>query len=132
MTRRDFKLAAPPNDQRAREVWLQHAAAFEIFERVRGYAIDRLAPDMPEDTRSAATHAIDDAVFGLMEVIDGFPAPFRNDAYEFSLHVVARLTDRDEPRNTVAELDLRDGDGMAIGFSGWLEGDFGKDPVVAT
>ena len=31
----------------------------------------------------------------------------------------------------VAELELSDGDGMCMGYHGWLEGDFGEDPVAA-
>jgi hypothetical protein len=30
----------------------------------------------------------------------------------------------------VESLDLRDGDGMCMGYHGWIDGDFGSDPVV--
>lgn len=29
-----------------------------------------------------------------------------------------------------SELDLRQGDGMCIGYHGWREGDFGKHPIA--
>jgi hypothetical protein len=28
------------------------------------------------------------------------------------------------------EVDLRQGDGMCMGYHGWLEGDYGKHPVA--
>jgi len=33
-------------------------------------------------------------------------------------------------RNQRYSLDLARGDGFCMGYHGWLEGDFGKDPVA--
>ena len=32
--------------------------------------------------------------------------------------------------DVVAAIDLREGDGMCMGYHGWREGDFGKHPVA--
>ena len=38
------QLVDPPTEPRARELWLQHAAGFIIFEDVRRYAMERIDP----------------------------------------------------------------------------------------
>ena len=35
-----YKLTNPPNETRARELWLQHAAGFILFQDMRKYACD--------------------------------------------------------------------------------------------
>jgi hypothetical protein len=32
--------------------------------------------------------------------------------------------------DTIAAVNLADGDGICMGYHGWCEGDFGEDPVV--
>ena len=71
MSSGDFILASPPTSQRERALWLQNVAGFILFEDVRGYAIEGIDPGLDESGRSAALKAIDDALYGLMMVIDG-------------------------------------------------------------
>jgi hypothetical protein len=36
-----------------------------------------------------------------------------------------------EPPDLIAELDLlREGDGMTLGYHGWVEGDYGEHPIA--
>ncbi|MBO9713542.1 hypothetical protein [Sphingomonas sp.] len=112
------------------ELWLQHAAGFILLEDVRGYARGRIDPALDPVARAAAEKAIDDAVFGLMEVIDGFPAPLQNDRYRAALRMAVDLVDREADRTRV-QINLAGGDGMAMGYHGWLAGDFGETPIVA-
>jgi hypothetical protein len=130
MSSSDFVLGPAPTGRR-RELWLQHAAGFILFEDVRGYAIENLDPTLDEAARAAALKAIDDTVYGLMMVIDGVTGSLVNAEYALSLRTIVRLTKRGtEPDECIDQLDLFHGDGMCMGFHGWLEGDFGKDPVV--
>ena len=65
MATSDYELVSPPDRDRARELWIQHAAGLPSGEMQQQYA-----------------------------------------------------------------LDLSEGDGMCMGIHGWLESDFGKDPVA--
>jgi hypothetical protein len=74
----------------------------------------------------------DDAVYGLMMVIDGVTGGISNANHNLYIDFVVRLAKRvasidDE---LVSEVDLRQGDGMCMGYDGWLEGDFGTDAVA--
>jgi hypothetical protein len=122
-----FVLAPPPSEPRALELWLQHAAGLVLFEDVRGYALARLDPDEEASTREAATKAIDNAVYGLMMVIDGVTGTLRGGEYRVDLRMNVRLSRGSE---LIQQLDLFDGDGMCMGYHRWIRGDFGDDPVV--
>jgi hypothetical protein len=127
----EFVLGAFPPPGRMRELWMNHAAGFVIFEDIRGYARSVLPADLDAATRAVAFEAIDHTIYGLMKVIDGIPGPFRNNDHDFRLRVIAQLT-RKASNDVVESLDLfEDGEGMTMGFHGWVDGDFGEAPVTA-
>lgn len=64
-----------------------------------------------------------------MMVIDGVTGSLRNDTQAVELSVTARLLETDSG-DVVAEVDLREGDGMCMGYHGWLDGDYGEDLVA--
>jgi hypothetical protein len=66
-----FELSPVPEGSRERELWIQHAAGFILWEDVRGYARERLPATLDSGCRAVAETAIDDAIYGLMIVIDG-------------------------------------------------------------
>jgi hypothetical protein len=127
-----YELLAPPSEQRARELWLQHAAGFIFFEDVRRYAVESIEPNVSDEARAAAKKAIDDAVYGLMMVIDGVSGGISNEKYNVFVDFVVRLAERHDSIDdgVMSEVDLRHGDGMCMGYHGWLKGDYGKHPVA--
>lgn len=124
------ELQSPPTGERAIETWLQHAVARILFEDVRAYATERIERSLSVEARAAAQKGIDDAMYGLMMVLDGVSGGLSNDNQRVELAVQARLVNLRSERVEV-ELDLKDGDGMCIGYQGWLEGDYGTHSVVA-
>lgn len=125
-------LAPPPLDRRRRRLWLQHVAGRILFDDVRGYAINQLDAALDTGSRAAATGAIDAAMYGLMMVIDGVTGTLGNSDYRVDLRMTARMLDRRaEPHQVIDQLDLAEGDGMSMGYHGWLTGDFGEDAVVS-
>jgi len=124
-----LKLQPPPKEPRAFELWLQHAAGRILVEDVRAYAIENIKSGLSEEARAAAEKGIDDALYGLMMVIDGVSGTLANETQHVELSVQARLVDH-EPPAVAAAIDLREGDGMCMGYHGWLEGDFGESPVA--
>ena len=127
-----YELVDPPSESRARELWLQHAAGFIVFEDVRRYAMERIEPGLSAEALAAAKKGIDDAVYGLMMVIDGVSGGISNANHNVFIDFVARLARREGSYDdgVLSELELRQGDGMCMGYHGWLEGDFGKHPVA--
>ena len=121
----EYTLSEPPTDPRTRELWLQHAAGFIIFEDARQYAIDEIPDNYSEDQRAAALKAIDDAIYGMMTIIEGMAGELENDKHRVSLQTKVKLQ-RLEESDTEEELDLADGDGMCMGFHGWKENDYGR------
>ena len=73
-----FKLTKPPVEDRSRELWLQHAAGFILFEDMRNYAIKQIPANTDEKTREQIINRIDDAVYGLMMIMDDYGWCCRN------------------------------------------------------
>jgi len=126
------ELVDPPTEPRARGLWLQHAAGFVFFEDVRRYAMERINPALTAEARAAVVKGIDDAVYGLMMVIDGVTGGVSNASHTVYIDFIVRLAARGDSKSggVLSELDLRQGDGMCLGYHGWVEGDFGKNPVA--
>lgn len=130
MSSSELELQPYPDEPRSFELWLQHAAGRIVFEDVRSYALERIGPKVSAETRAAAEKAIDDAVYGLMMVIDGVSGRIANDKHAVELSVAVKLLNR-EADSVIAEMDLMQGDGMCMGYHRWVHCDFGED-VVAT
>ncbi len=128
MATTDFALTEAPTEPRQLELWLQHAAGFILFEDVRRYALERVAPTLDEATKSIVMGAVNDAVYGLMMVLDGVSGSLRNDEDAVSVTMTVRLHRGDI---VITEMDLQEGDGMCMGYHGWVAGDFGTQPPAA-
>jgi hypothetical protein len=126
------ELVDPPAEPRARELWLQHAAGFIFFEDVRRYAMEQMDVALTDEVRAAVQKGIDHAVYGMMMVIDGVSGGISNESRTVYMDFIVRLAKRGGPGagEVLSEVNLRDGDGMCMGYHGWVEGDFGKDPVA--
>jgi hypothetical protein len=130
MATHEHELTPPPKDPRARELWLQHAAGFILFEDSRAYAIDRIDPRLAPKARAAVVKGIEDTLYGLMMIVDGVSGQLSNDSDEVSLAMLVRHSRRSPSGDeaVVEELELQHGDGMCMGIQGWRAGDFGEHP----
>lgn len=129
MSSSKLELQPHPEEPRSLELWLQHASGRILFEDMRNYALERLQPNATPDVRAAAVKAVDDAVYGLMMLIDGVSGAISNDTHTVELSVTVRLRDR-KTKGVIAELDLSEGDGMCMGYHDWIDGHFGEDLVA--
>lgn len=121
-----FELTNPPQNERARELWLQHAAGFILFRDMRNYAIDKIREEVDEQTKEKIIAGIDDTIYGLMMMMDGVTGSLSNEQYSVTIKHVIQLNQNGE---TVQEINTLDGDGMCMGFHGWLEGDYGEEEI---
>jgi len=124
---RNFALATVPTEPAALDLWLQHAAGFILFEKVRAAGLATLEANAPKEIRAAVELAVDATVYALMMQIDGVSGGLRGAEAEIALTFGVDLIKDD---TVVANVDLRNGDGMCMGFHSWVDGDFGSDAVV--
>lgn len=124
---REFTLAQPPTGDRARELWMQHAAGFLLFEKVRAAGLATLDETVSAETRAAVELAVDSTIYALLMQIDGVSGGLRGGEHELELTFGVQLT---KGGSRVAAVDLREGDGMCMGFHSWVEADFGADAIV--
>lgn len=131
MATSDFRLVDPPASERARELWLQHAAGFILFEDARAYAIERIAPDVDAATRARIIAGIDDTLYGLMMIVDGVSGRLENERHVVTIEARVGLREKQPGSGGGATaLALSEGDGMCMGYHAWLEDDYGSDPVA--
>src|SRR5262249_1430498 len=124
---RDFPLGEPPKESRGLEVWMQHAAGFVLFEKVRASGLATLDERASDAVRAAVELAVDATMYALMMQIDGVSGGLRGANRELELKFGVELR---KNNSTVAQVDLRNGDGMCMGFHMWCDGDFGEVAIV--
>lgn len=120
-------LTPVPEDPRDRELWLQHAAGFILFRDVREYAIKSIDRDLSAECREVVIKGIDDAVYGLMMVLDGVTGALSNQEQSVELGASVALRDKSTGK-AIVDLRLSDGDGMCMGYHYWRDGHFGDLP----
>ncbi len=125
----NYSLTQPPEDERARELWMQHAVGFIVFQDMRAYAIQRIPSDIDDTTKEKIIQGIDDTLYGLMMIMDGVSGSLHNEEYSLRIDTNIILAKPNERKN-ITQLNTVDGDGMCMGFHGWKEGDFGEDAIV--
>ena len=127
----EYELGEVPTEARAKELWLQHAAGFILFQDAREYAIEEMDSSLDEKTKQEVLKGINDALYGMMMIIDGIAGPLENDKYRVALQTVVNLiAKKGDDFDLVEQIDLAEGDGMCMGYHGWMENDFGKDNVA--
>ncbi|NLS98059.1 MAG: hypothetical protein GXX96_38505 [Planctomycetaceae bacterium] len=132
MATSDYELVSPPDRDRARELWIQHAAGLILMEDVRRAATESLSPGLTDAELAIAQQGVDAALYSLMSLVDGVTGGLSNGDERVDLTMIVRYSSRlpsGEMQQQYA-LDLSEGDGMCMGIHGWLESDFGMDPVA--
>lgn len=95
---------------------------------MRAAAVRQIDSALDAAARAAAEKAVDDAMYALMQVVDGVTGGLVDDRRRLSVAMKVSLV---EDGKTIESIDLVDGDGMCIGFHMWRDGDFGMNPVVS-
>lgn len=123
------ELSNPPLDKRDRELWMQHGAGYMVFENIRKYAINKIPSEADNILREAHIKAIDNTIYGMMMQMDGIFGSLENENYRLALQTNIVLYKDEE---VIEKLNTLDGDGMCMGFHGWIENDFGSDEIVTS
>jgi hypothetical protein len=106
---------------------MQHAAGFILFEKVRASGLATLDKDASHVVKEAVELAVDATMYALMMLIDGVSGGLGGSDQQLNLRFGFELNKKE---STVAEVDLRNSDGMCMGFHMWCDGDFGEVAIV--
>jgi hypothetical protein len=121
------ELGRIPDEEDARLIYLSHAFGRLFFDVARTPAHQR-AQSLPESVRTEVESIVDDALFAVLGIVDGFYVPIRNDELSLEFALIARVRVRANGE-AVDEVELApDGEDLQIGFHSWLDGDFGDTP----
>lgn len=120
-------MAEPPRDSDALALWIQNAAGFLIFERIRAAGLATIATNASPDIVASVQLAVDATIYALMMQIDGVSTGLqgKDECVKLAFHV--KLMNGE---SVLTNFDLANGDGMCMGFHSWCDGDFGDDPIV--
>ena len=121
------ELTVMPADLDDRSLWLQHAVGFEVMRRVREPARDRAAASFTGDELERAYALIDGTIYDLFMLIEGIPLSLRNADHEIIVDLVGRVERRSDGE-AITQQSMRDGDGITVGYHGWIAGDYGDRP----
>lgn len=98
-----------------------------LCKDVREYALSQMDPTLSDEAKAAAIKGINDTMYGMMMVLDGVTGTFGNASMRVNLRATAEVLDN-ESDEVMESLDLQDGDGMCMGYHGWIVQDFGDPP----
>src|SRR5579884_4443598 len=101
-----------------------HTFGRHLMQHVRGWARSQIPADAPSDVRAAAEQGVDNCLYALMDLFDGYWLNKVDEGHRVEYALLARI--RDDEDRIVETFELApDGDGLSLGIHGWLEGDFG-------
>jgi len=112
------------SDPHARWIDAGNTFGWHLFGAARDYALKRISKDSSAEARAAAERAALDAIYGMMMLLDGV-APADSGTARIEYVLLARVIPQGpDSRQELVEL-APDGDGLCMGFQGWVAGDFG-------
>ena len=97
---------------------------WHLMRAARDYAFKRIPKDASPEVRATAERAALDAIYGVMMLLDGVASSTSGNA-QIEYALVARIR-TGANANAVENIELApDGDGLCMGFQGWIAGGFG-------
>ena len=78
-------LSPPPDKPEQRKQWLAHAFGKILFQHAHRYALENIAADATPETQAVARKAAEDALYGLMMILDGVVDDLENEQYRLAL-----------------------------------------------
>jgi len=85
-----------------------------------------LTIETDNSTKEKIIKGIDDAVYGLMMMMDGVTGSLRNKEYAVTIESIITLV---RNRETIQEINTFHGDGMCMGLHMWKDDDFGEEDI---
>jgi hypothetical protein len=119
-----FDVGPIPEDAHARLIHLSNAFGRLLFETVRA-STREAATSIPDTRQTQLDELLDAQLYAVLQLIDGVTVPIGNDRIRVEFVLKARLRERENDK-VIEEVELGpDGEGLCMGYHGWVDGDFG-------
>lgn len=123
-----IELGQVSEDAHARLIYVSNVFGRVYFRAARDPFRDRVR-SLPPPLRPEMEELLDGALYAVLQVLDGVTDHVGNDNLKVEFVLSARLRDKAN-RSVVDEIELGpNGEGLCMGFHGWVEGDFGDTPT---
>lgn len=124
----DDHLSELPDNPRERSLWMQHGVGYLLMRDIREAMHKEIERDVEPKYRQVAQSVVDDTIYRMCMLVEGIGPPLKNGSHTLSVDLVGRLIEN-ATGEVLAEQSMRDGDGITVGFHGWIEGEFGEGNV---
>jgi hypothetical protein len=108
--------------------WIAAGNAFgrHLLAAARDYAFGRIPTSASPEAQELARKAALDAIYGMMMLLDGVAASPVGQDHSAEYVLLSRIRSR-QSGEAVEQFELApDGDGLSMGYHGWVAGDFGR------
>jgi hypothetical protein len=117
-----------PEEAHARLIHLSNVFGRVLFDTARSPS-PKDGESLPEAANTEAAAVVDRTLYGALQVLDGVTPPIGNEDLDIEFVLTARVSDR-ATGQLIDEIELGpNGEGLCMGFHGWVEGDFGSVPI---
>lgn len=115
-----------PPDSHPRWLCAGHAFGAHLMQ-VRDRALEEIPPNTAPDVKMQMEKLIDIALCRMLALFDQYISTPIGNNYIAQYVLLARICPTHNSRNPVETIELApDGDGLQMGYWGWLEGKFGQ------
>ncbi len=108
--------------------WIAAGNAFgrRLMAAARDYAFGRIPATASPEAQELARKAALDAIYGTMMLLDGVAPSTVGPEHAAEYVLLSRVRSR-QSGQAVERFELApDGDGLCMGYHGWVDGDFGR------
>jgi hypothetical protein len=117
-----------PEEAHARLIHLSNVFGRVLFDTARSPS-PKSGESLPKTANTDAAAVVDRTLYGALQVLDGVTPSIGNEDLDVEFVLIARVSDR-VTGQVIDEIELGpNGEGLCMGFHGWVEGDFGSVPV---
>lgn len=109
------------DDEHARWVQMGNTFGRHLVEYARDYASQGIPKDASSEATTVAQKALQDALYGVMMILDNVTANRIDDQYRVEYVLTARIMKKNTDTSETIELSPG-GDGLCAGFHGWTTG----------
>jgi len=102
-----------------------HTFGVHLMKYARDQALSTIPADASQETKAVATEAVRTAIFGVLEMLDGFYRHEIDDRHRAKYALMAHIIEDNTRVLETVEL-APDGDGLCMGFAGWWKNEFWK------
>jgi hypothetical protein len=115
-----------PAETHARWIAAANTCGHHLMTAARDYALQRVPATASREACELVQKAALDAIYGMMMLFDGMASTEVGPDYRVEYVLLSRIRST-ESDAVLEQIELTpDGDGLCMGYHGWVAGDFGE------